>query len=64
MIINKEDGRTLKELFSKTLKNYNVADDTILKDLGFLAMKTRKTKHEFFLHDATGQHIDPGSPIS
>ena len=54
MIINKEDGRTLKELFSKNIKNYNMADDTILKDLGFLSMKQRKTKHEFFLHDATG----------
>jgi len=50
-----------RELFSRTLKNYSLLSDEILRNLGFVR---KKKKLETRFNDPTGQYIDLGSPIS
>ena len=35
IMMKDDNGKSLKELFSKQVRNYFIADDTFLKDLGF-----------------------------
>lgn len=44
-----------RELFSKTLKNYSLQNEEVLKNMGFLR---RKKKMDEQISDATGQYIE------
>lgn len=41
-----KEGRGVRELFSKQIKNYNLCDDSVLKDLGFIITKKKESSRK------------------
>ena len=51
----------LKELFTQSLENYNIINDEILRNLGFIL---KNGEEKINMTDPATQYIDVGTPLS